>query len=79
MVEPALLRFIAQQNLDEDERPETEEQDGGDVELQQTGLQPLLSGPVASRLFPRSLHQVLQKLKVRVRRVWLAWPLNVTC
>lgn len=65
VVEASLLRFIALQRLQDDERPETEE-DGEDSEeeLQQIDTQSMLSGPLAARLFPKSLHQVLKNLKV---------------
>ncbi|KAE8887469.1 hypothetical protein PF005_g12017 [Phytophthora fragariae] len=64
VVEASLLRFLALQRLQDDERPETEE-DGEDSEeeLQQIDTQSMLSGPVAARLFPKSLHQILKNLK----------------
>lgn len=66
VVEASLLHFIALQRLQEDERPETlEDSDDDDDELQQIDTQSMLSGPVATRLFPKSLHQVLKNLKVR--------------
>lgn len=69
VIEVALLYFISQQNTQDDERPETE--DDGDSDADEEELQyhneahSLVSRPVAARLFPKSLHQLLQELKVR--------------
>ncbi|KAG7391611.1 hypothetical protein PHYPSEUDO_004113 [Phytophthora pseudosyringae] len=62
VIEAALVHFIAQQNYQDDERPETEED--GDSDADEEELQhhrdaaSLLSGPAATRLFPKSMHHV---------------------
>ncbi|KAG6576236.1 uncharacterized protein IUM83_18100 [Phytophthora cinnamomi] len=64
VVEASLLHFLALQRLQDDERPETEDYgEDSEEELQQIEMQSMLSGPVATRLFPKSLHQLLNKLK----------------
>ncbi|KAL4160873.1 hypothetical protein PRNP1_001431 [Phytophthora ramorum] len=66
VIEGALLHFLAQQKSAGDDRPETEDADGDDSEEElqhHTAANSLLSGPVATRLFPKSLHQLLHKLK----------------
>lgn len=68
VIEAGLLRLIEQQSTQQDERPETEEDgdsDADEEELQHHSDETLLlSGPVAVRLFPKSLHQLLRGLKV---------------
>ncbi|KAG3112788.1 hypothetical protein PI124_g4937 [Phytophthora idaei] len=67
VIEAGLLHFIEQQNTQNDERPETEEDgdsDADEEELQHhTEVALLVSGPVATRLFPKTLHQLLHGLK----------------
>ncbi|KAI9998148.1 hypothetical protein PInf_002482 [Phytophthora infestans] len=68
VIEAGLLRLIEQQSTQQDERPETEEDgdsDADEEELQHHSDETLLlSGPVAVRLFPKSLHQLLRGLKL---------------
>ncbi|KUF76811.1 hypothetical protein AM587_10007597 [Phytophthora nicotianae] len=67
VIEAGLLHFIEQQNDQKDDRPETEED--GDASADEDELQhhtevtSLLSRPVATRLFPKTLHQLLHGLK----------------
>ncbi|EEY59213.1 uncharacterized protein PITG_11699 [Phytophthora infestans T30-4] len=64
---PASDDFQPPQSTQQDERPETEEDSDSDAdeeELQHHSDETLLlSGPVAVRLFPKSLHQLLRGLK----------------
>ncbi|KAL3656380.1 hypothetical protein V7S43_018754 [Phytophthora oleae] len=67
IVEAALVHFTVLQNAQENDRPETDEigdSDADEEEFQQhTESTSSLSGGVATRLFPKSLHQLLQELK----------------
>ncbi|KAK1934117.1 hypothetical protein P3T76_011320 [Phytophthora citrophthora] len=67
VVEAALVHFTALQNSQENDRPETEDvgdSDADEEEFQQhIETSSPLSGSVATRLFPKSLHQLLQELK----------------
>lgn len=61
------MQFTTQQKTQEDDRPETDEVGDSDADEEEfqhhTETASPLSGSVATRLFPKSLHQLLQELK----------------